>query len=264
MMRPFAARARRCAAAGLAAGIVLGLGACAPQPPSTTYVDADGEYVTLDWGGFPAYAFTDVEAVLAGPVVEDVPRREVQLIGSIRSMLEAEYGVAPWELRTGDGETVEIRDPAAEHRSTAGDPNEWMPEAANGYGGESMLRLYNSPVWRGEATIPRSDWPGLLDRVAEIAEAAGLEAGPEDAWEGSATITGRTFLRGSEFLDVSVTDARLDADALAEAEEYGWLISGVEIGYGIATVRAAERDEFERRAAPFIGRDWPATTEYFD
>ncbi|WP_053384964.1 hypothetical protein [Leucobacter celer] len=255
-------------AAAVAAAVAVSLAACAPQPPTTTYVDAEGDFVTLDWGEFPAYAYTDVEAVLAGPVVEEVPQREAQLIGSIRSMLAEEYGVDSWAVRTGNGETVEIRDPAAEHRSPAADPNEWMPETTNGYGGESMLSLYNSPVWRGEATIPRTDWPELLDRVAEILEAAGLEAAPGDASddlsEWSETHEGRWFVRGGEFLDVSVTDSRLDAEVLAEAEEYGWLIAGVEIGYGINTVSRDERAEFERRAEPFIGRDWPDPTDSFE
>jgi hypothetical protein len=38
----------------------------------------------------------------------------------------------------------------------------------------------------------------------------------------------------------------------------------VEIGYGITTVSRAERAEFERRAEPFIGRDWPGPTDSFE
>lgn len=220
---------------------------CAASPPTTTYIDADGREVTVDWSDYPADASTDAEDVLGRPTVEDVPARWTELRAALTRSIDvvlAGHGVdLAWESAGEDG---------------------WFPYGGNGYGGDSMLRVYNSATWQAEAAIPHELWEVVVDAAErELADRGIARRTVTAAEEDSGLSTwmhDADFFDGGEFLTVSVQDARLDDEALADAEQFGHLVSGITLFYGIQTIREADRAEFEARAAPFDALDRPQAT----
>lgn len=229
-----------------ALALSIALSACVASPEST-YTNAAGESVTVDWSDYPASAWLGVEEILAGPRASDVPERSEQLLAEIRAQLAEEFDIAAWAV--------------------AGEPQgngDWFHMRENEYGGESLLVTFNSPGWDGEASIPRADWERAVDVIAGVAAEYGLDerwhdtdlTPPFDQWMRSETLTRGA---GSEWVSVLVQDANLDPsrEALEEAAKHGWLVSGVSISYGITTVRDQDLAEFQRRAAPFAGLERP-------
>lgn len=231
---------RRPRAAGIAAALVLGLSvgltACA-QSPETSYVNDAGESVTVNWRDYPAVAWIDADLVLEGPTVEEAAERSAELLAEVREALRAEFGAEEWQT-LGEAEAYD----------------DWFPMGGNGYGGDSMLITNNSQTWESEVSIPRSDWERVVNAAAEIAARHGLEMRVEQEldsdWE--TWMRAENLLRGdAEWLSITVQDATLDAEALEQAVENGWLVSGISLSTGITTIREEDRVEFERRAAPF-------------
>lgn len=241
------ARGARWFIAGVCA-LAIALAGCAASP-TTTYTDAAGEQVTVNWRDYPADAYTDAADVLALPAVEDVDARWRAIRADLVTAIEAEFaGELPalrWAARGDDG---------------------WYPYEGNGYGGDSMLRVYNSASWEADVIIPRDEWP----RVSAAATAALAKWGiapsdssdPDDpaARDLARWLHYTDYFAGGEFLTVSVLDATLDHEALADTKEYGHQIAGISLFYGIQTISRGERDEFTAAAEPFEGLTRPEAT----
>lgn len=239
-------RATRIAAAALALGLAGSLAACAASP-ETSYVDASGERVTVNWRDYPATSWIGAEAVLAAPSAEETPERSERLLADLRKALDAEFPISEWSACCfGEG------------------PAEWFPMDSNEYGGDSMLRTYNSLNWSGEAEIPRGQWDRVVTVAAEVAAEYGLDVRRHDddlspGLELWLHEEGLSSGNDTEWLSVAVQDARLDpsGQALKDAEEYDQLVAGITLFYGITTISDEDRAEFERRAAPFAGLQRP-------
>lgn len=238
-------RGARIAAAALGLGLVAGLSACAPSP-TTTYTNDAGAEVTVDWRDYPASAWLSAEDVLAGPRTGEVPERLAALLDEVQQALADEYGLGPW---TAHGDPADYAD--------------WSPMRENEYGGESMLATFNSQTWSAEGEIPFAEWERVVDTVAAVAERHGLTERTltDDLDPGyERWLRDETLSSGdTEWLMVTVQNAHLDpsGEAVAEAEEQDWLVSGVSLFYGVTTVLDEDRAEFERRAAPFEGLALP-------
>lgn len=239
-------RGTRIAEAALAVALAAAFSACTPSP-TTSYTDGSGAEVTVEWRDYPASAWLGAGEVLAGPLAGEVPERWEALLEEVQHELAAEYGLDAWRAHG---------DPA--------DYDHWFPMRENEYGGSSMLVTYNSQEWSVEGVIPFADWERVVDTVAVVAERHGLAWRRHDddhldpgyaRWLRSESLT----RSDTEWLAVTVQDARLDpkGEAVADAEEHGWLVSGVSLSYGITTVPDEDRAEFERRAAPFAGLALP-------
>ncbi|KAM9861520.1 hypothetical protein ACI1US_02617 [Leucobacter sp. BZR 635] len=213
--------------------------------PTTTYVDEGGETVRLDWREFPGNGGLDPQAVLDGPTVETGEARSRLLLTEARDALSERFG-GDWTPDEDGGQ--------------AGD--EWQA-TSNGYGGDSLLYIFNSPISELEVRVPREDWPEVIAIVEGIAEAHGLTERLDADLEPplSATTQAATFLLGGEFLDVTVRDSSLDPEALAEAEEFGPFVAGISLFYGVSAIHEADRAEFERRVQPFLGQNAPDITD---
>ncbi len=233
----------RAAALAASAALTLLLAGCAAASPTTTYTDASGEEVTVDWRDYPAHAGIDADAVLAAPVAEDVEARweqiRVAVVDAIDAELDGALDAASWSERGEGG---------------------WNDQVGNGYGGESMLSTYNSGSWEAEIVLPREDWDRVIAAAgAELAEWGITGVGPEPT-EVPEWLDFGDFFEGPEFVSVAVQDASLDADAHSGALERGWLVSGISLFYGIQTIAEADRDAFTAAAAPFAGLERPEPT----
>ena len=232
------------ALAGLAAAVVLA--GCAASP-TTTYRGPDGDVVTVDWRDYPADAYTDADDVLALPSVEEIDDHWPEVREAVAEAIEAALD------RAGD----------FDWHSTG--PEGWHPYGGNGYGGTSMLHVYNSATWEAEAELPPEVWQGILDAAErELAEwgirRSHVPAVDDEPVDTSHWMQSTDFFANGEFMTVTVQDARRDDEALAEAEQNGRLVSGISLFYGIQTIAAADRAEFARLADPFRGLARPEAT----
>ncbi|GAA3622385.1 hypothetical protein GCM10022200_00640 [Microbacterium awajiense] len=233
----------RAAVIAVCATLTLTLAGCAAASPTTTYTDASGQEVTVDWSDYPAHAGIDADAVLEAPVAEDVEARweiiRAAVVDAIDVALDGALDDASWSER-GDGG--------------------WTDEIGNGYGGQSMLSTYNSGSWEAEIVLPREDWDRVIAAAqAELAEWGITGVGPEPT-EVPEWLDYGDFFEGPEFVSVAVQDASLDADAHSGALERGWLVSGISLFYGIQTISEADRAAFTAAAAPFAGLERPEPT----
>jgi hypothetical protein len=240
-----------------AVAVALALGACAPSPTST-YVNASGEEVTVNWADYPGHAYYDADEVLKAPPAEDIETVSSAVIGEIEQRLTAEFALA-WE----DGP----------------DGDQFHPLKGNGYGGPSLYVTFNS-VSRESLGIPRSsaEWRRILDVVNDVLASHGFgdvqleftdrdesseEGGRSNSdehwqWAGMAH-------HNSEWVMVSLMDVDRDTSGEAMKEmkgsiEYGWNPRSVNILYGATTLSAASRAEFLNSALPFTGLARPDAT----
>lgn len=234
---------RAVALSAIAAGAIF-LSGCTAVSPTTTYTDSAGDEVTVDWRDYPADAFTDAEAVLALPTVEKTAQRWAALRAEIVEAIEAEVGSdLEWTDMGLDG---------------------WYPYGGNGYGGTSMIQVYNSPSWQADIRLPRDDWANVLAAATEVLAGHGIPLTTYDDGDElkdlSHWLLTTDYFSGGEFLSISVQDASFDADALSDAEEYGHQVAGISLFYGIQTISSADRVAFTEAAAPFTGLARPAAT----
>jgi hypothetical protein len=213
---------------------------CAASP-TTTYRDANGLETTVQWRDYPADAYTDAGEVLTLPTVEEVADHWPEVREALAAAIEAELG-----------------DRAADLEWRAHGEEGWYPYGGNGYGGESMLQVYNSANWEAEIEVPPGAWQDILDAAERELAEWGIRAAPaiprgEGDPDDSHWMDSVDLFQNGEFMTVTVQDARRDDDALADAQEHGWIVSGISLFYGIQTISDADRAEFERRAAPFRG-----------
>lgn len=233
----------RAAAIVVTAALTVTLAGCAAASPTTTYTDASGQEVTVDWRDYPAHAGIDADTVLEAPVAEEVEARWEQIRAAVVDAIDAELDgrldASSWSER-GEGS--------------------WSDQVGNGYGGESMLSTYNSGSWEAEIVLPPEDWAGVIAAAeAELAQWGITGVGPEPTEVPEWLVYG-DFFEGPEFVSIAVQDASLDADAHSGALERGWLVSGISLFYGIQTIAEADRDAFTAAAAPFSGLERPEPT----
>lgn len=239
--------------------LLLALVACAPSP-TTTYTDASGAEVTVDWEDYPGSEGTIAEDVLSGPREADVESIEAALVSAVQARLSAEFSL----------EWTDTRE--------AG----WFDQRGNGYGGISRYITYNS---RDHVSlgIPAStaDWERVVAIVSEQTRAFGLgdvvldhvrdatasdrewraeQYGTDDpdeywVWTGSA-------VGGSHWLAVSLVDVERDPSGRAaeEYDEFDWQPQSISLSYGATVVPDDERAAFERELAPFRGLAQPPGT----
>ena len=235
---PSPARRRFLGFAAVAAAVTLA--GCAVSP-TTTYRNAEGVETTVHWRDYPADAYTDTGDVLALPSVEEVADRWSEVREAVAGAIEAELGAQAGDLEW----------------RTHGDDG-WFPYGGNGYGGESMLQVYNSASWEAEVEVPPGAWKDVLEAAERELAEWGIRAAPavpreEGDPDPSHWMQSVDLFQNGEFMTVTVQDARRDEAALADAEENGWIVSGISLFYGIQTISDTDRAEFERRAAPFQG-----------
>lgn len=222
--------------------------------------DGDREVFWRDYPGIPEL---EPEDVLDGPSLEEGEAAGRALLQEIETALAAEFGLEWAAPPTGNGEQVAF-------------------PAQNYYGGPSMLNTLNVSG-RQSTTVP-TNWAEkqrVLEIVTEVAARHGYsdltldhDAGylsAEDLVESygsadpaemvvlAATLQGPT----GQWLMFTLQDLSLDRDGrftkqAEESEEYGSLPNSMSLLYGAnGLLPDADRAEFERRLAPYIGLDRP-------
>lgn len=233
--------------------VALALSSCAPSP-QTTYVDAGGKNVTVDWANYPGQAGVDAGEVLLAPSAEDVRAQSAVILGEIERRVSDEFGVV-WE----NGPTDD------DQRDEPLYGGAIYPHGGNGYGGESLYVTFNS-ISRETLSIPTStdDWNRIEDIINDVAQAHGMgeltSDGLVDHWQWSGTAYGE-----SQWLYASLADVERDGTgkALEDAKgsvEYGWNPRAVTISYGATVLPAADRASFITRLIPFDGLAMPQET----
>ena len=139
-------RGRRLGAAAIAIVLLVNVGTIGAASAVTRPIGMLGEQAVDDhWAAYPGIKGQDADDILARASLEDVQATAEMVLAAIRQRLTAEYGFA-W---------VEGRDAA-------------MRAERNGYGGESMLVEYSSPVW--STTEPVTEYGAKLDAMTSIDE----------------------------------------------------------------------------------------------
>lgn len=241
----------RVGAAAIMVAALAAVSACA-SPPTTTYTDASGQAVTVDWKDFPVHAGTLPEDVLAAPVKEDAEAVSEAILTEVKTALDAEFGLE-WAASGESG---------------------WYPSQGNGYGGKSMTTTWNSVSWSSKtAPAETVDWERTLDIVSGITKAHGL--GPvklspvaDDPQKYGITDPKQlywwvgTAYADSQWLSLAVVN--VDRDSTGEAaKEYastGLPPRSISIDYGVTTVAQADRAALETALAPFSGLTRPEPT----
>lgn len=240
------------------------------QPsPTTTFVDAAGETVTVDWKDYPASAGVDGDELVDRP---DQAELEVPA-----STLMRELGDA---IEEASGLRLTSPQPEAAWFSDAN----WHPEPGNGYGGDSMLTTVNCCTLEVHRAPGQSRWRAILDAASRVTEDAGLgplqlehESDPmtsDPAWLGEyraqfCTARGgecwmwsATAYDGVQWVTFTIQDGSLDptGDAVREAAQIGRPAAFIGIDYGATVVRAGMKDEYTEALEPFVGLERPEPT----
>lgn len=239
--------------------LALLLTGCASLIPSpkTTYTNEHGETVTVDWREFPSITGTDAQAVLDGPTVEETEARADEILEAARATITEHLESLGVVNATGVEWNTD--------RSDAVSGDHWFPGTDNGYGGRSMLQIYNSPVWELEVTVPFNEWEGVLESVDEVLGDRGFadryEYPHEQSGESGAQWTAEViFSSGSEFVSVVVSDTTRSTEKLRDTQESSLAVAGISVFHGASAIKESDREEFARRAAPFAGLEHPNAT----
>lgn len=250
----------------LAACSVLGF---APSPTST-YTDASGKTVTVDWKEYPASAGIDGAVLVGRPDQAQVEAPARDLMQRLRVAIERSSGVdlAPLEPEPG----------------WFGD-DDWFEEESNGYGGDSLLVTVNCCILEADRVPDPSQWRAVLDAAGQVTEEAGLgplqldhesgEMAGDPEWEkeyrqrfcnlpdGSCWTWSAAASDGSQWILLEIQDGTLDptGDAAREAADIDWPVAYIRVEYGATVVQTGKAAEYERALAPFAGLDQPAATE---
>ena len=225
----------------------------------TTERDADGTEQTVFWREYPGIAGLDPDELLAGPTLEQGLVDGEEMTAAIQEALTAEFGV-DWSPPPSDEVTV-------------------MP-AENRFGGTSMLHLVNLPTAQ-TTTVPRT-WAQkerAIEIIGEVTARYGFGTPhlDQDRWPqseadrirdwGGATPETQVLVSGGvegpagqwvffAFQDLSKdTTGRFTERAM---EDDGWEPESISFAYGAnGLLRAADRDEFVERLAPFANYPQP-------
>ncbi|MDO5752540.1 hypothetical protein [Arthrobacter sp.] len=131
---------RTAVAALSVAGVLASSSGCAAGPTST-YTNAVGQEVTVNWRDYPLHAYTMPDEVLAAPVQEDAEEISAAILSELKTALGREYDLE-WNARGEQG---------------------WYPSSGNGYGGDAMTTTWNSVGWNSN-TVPTStaEWRKIM------------------------------------------------------------------------------------------------------
>ncbi len=259
------------AIAGVAAVAALsGCGVLGASPsPTSTYLCADGETVTVDWADYPGEAGVDADAVRAAPDQDELEPVARELVERLRAAIEAEASVVMASV---------------ERESTWFDDDDWFAAEGNGYGGESMYVTLNCCELESSTVPAPASWSGVRDAASAVTEEFGL--GPlvlehesdamaaDAAWaadyaeqycnlpDGGCWAWYATTYGDSQWVSLAIRDAARDpsGDALAEAEQFDWPVASISLSYGATVIRAGMREAFDAALAPFEGLEQPAPT----
>ncbi|MGX1702800.1 hypothetical protein [Microbacterium sp. NPDC055357] len=247
----------------MSAGLLLtGCGVLTSGPsPTSTYTDAAGATIVVDWTDYPAHAGQGGEAMLGAPDQDGLEEPARELIEQLRTAVEQESGLALV--------------PSEAEQSWFGD-DDWHPQTGNGYGGESMLTTVNCCELQSDGVPAPARWDAVIDAASRVTTDAGLGAFVLDSetmdaeyrdryctipdggcWHVSASV-----FDGYQWVYLTIQDTSLDpsGDAAAEAEEFGWPLASIALGYGATVVRAGESADFARAMEPFLGLERPEQT----
>ena len=237
--------------------------------PTTTYTDAQGEEITVDWADYPASAGQDGEALVGRSDQTALEPEARVLIANLQAAIEDASGL---EMTAAKSEDVWFSD---EH---------WFPQPGNGYGGESMLITVNCCELATDGVPGPSQWQAVLDAASEVTRAAGL--GPlvleQDAKSMNIDPNGQKDYRdrycnleggecwlwnarvhdGVQWVDFAIQDAALDPTGTAATwtENADGQLDNIRLSYGATVVRSGKSEEYARAIEPFLGLTLPAST----
>ena len=238
-------------------------------PPTTTYTDAQGESITVDWVDYPAHAGMGGEVLLGYADQTDIESEARTLIRDLQAAVTGASGV---EMHSMEPE-----------RDWFGDEN-WFAQIGNGYGGESLLITVNCCELTSDGAPDMTQWQSVLDAASEVTIAAGLEplvleqdstqvkADPswekeyrdqycnlegDECWRWSAHV-----YDGVQWIDFTIQDAALDptGEAATWGENADGSLDSIRISYGATVVRAGKSDEYAVAMQPFLGLKVPDST----
>lgn len=251
-------------AVALLSAVVLlgGLAACTPLP-STTYTNASGQEVTVNWRDFPGPAGVDPNGILAAPVKEDAEAVSAELLLDIKTALSQEFGVV-WE--------------------SWGDAS-WHTPSGNGFGGKTKSTTYNSVRWfSNTAPAATADWDRIVEIIDGFTQAQGLgkvmlehnrgyyrqiPSSDKDLLERFGTTDPReayvwfgTAYGASQWLSVEIHHAGRDprGKAAAEYRELKQPAASISLDYGVTTLARDDVAAFKKALEPFTGLEQPAAT----
>jgi hypothetical protein len=219
------------------------------------------------WRDYPGIPELEPEDILAGPTLEEGEAAGRALLEEIEMALTAEFGLEWAPPSIGNGDQVAF-------------------PAENFYGGASMLRTLN--VQGRQSTSVPATWTEkdrALEIIASVAARRGFTeftldhdsehmtaADLKESFGGvtpeeSVIVSGMLEGPKGQWLMFTMQDLSLDADGRfteqAEASaEYGSLPNSISVMYGAnGLLPGADRAEFERRLAPYVGLDRPTPLE---
>ncbi|GAA1853688.1 hypothetical protein ACFQZV_04985 [Microbacterium koreense] len=241
--------------------LLTGCGILASQPaPTSTVRSADGESVVISWEDYPAHAGVDGERLLGAPDAAELEGPARGVMDAVRGAVQDESGV-PLHPLTPTTEWFGIDD--------------WFPQQGNGYGGDSMLTSVNCCDLQSDAVPTPDRWDAVFAAANAALVEAGLGALTEDqalddeyrdtyctGAGGTCWLRSMTAYDGYQWVFVTIQDTTLDptGDAAREAEEMGWPLASIAVGYGATVVDAGRSDEFAAAIAPFVGLERPDAT----
>ncbi len=250
--------------------LMAGCGAFGHAPsPKSTFTDASGATVTVDWKDYPAAAGMDGEDLVGKPDQSQLEAPARDFLQRLRAAIEQSSGA--------------VLIPVEPEATWFGDEN-WFEQGGNGYGGDSLLVTVNCCALRAEQTPDPSRWRAVLEAASQVTEEAGLgelrlehesdEMAADPAWEkeyrerfcnlpdGSCWLWSAMAYDGYQWVDFTIHDATLDptGDALRFAADVELPVAYVAVEYGATVVQAGKAAEYERALAPFVGLDPPPAT----
>jgi hypothetical protein len=237
--------------------------------PTTTYTDANGETVTVDWKDFPATEGSDAEALLDAPDQAEVEASARQLVNDLRDAVEEAAGT-----------------PLVPQRAEESwfDDEDWSPQEGNGYGGEPLLTTVNCCRLSSDRVPDLETWQAVVDAASRVTQEAGLgplvlehESGvmaDDPDWRkeyreqfcnvvgGGCWSWSAVAADGYRWIILDLQDASLDptGDGVDWAEELDLPVASITLDYGATVVRAGMKPAYETALAPFRGLEQPEPT----
>jgi hypothetical protein len=247
----------------VAAGVVGVVSLLNPPSPTTQITSADGSEITLDWRDYPASSdpALNPQDVLDAPRAEDVPRVIDRQLDSLSTGLAPELPGVGWNPPDPDVPIL-------------------YPEEGNGYGGESLQRVYNASASTTGDLPAGEDWNTLTDALES--ELAGLgyddivwdfdrgpyagqtraeyddeivgqfgSLDPDEMWMWSGMAQ-----QGSLWVMITIWDERRGAPEDAWPEE----TTGLDLLFGGTVIAEEDEAEYAAGVAPFAGLPLPNST----
>lgn len=235
----------------------------APPSPVARITTDDGTETVLNWADYPGDPSLDPDDVLAAPRAEDVSDVGDTELAALRSAADTAAPDLTWESDDTGTEDSLLN----------------MTVGGNGYGGQSLHRIYNSPNLLSDGLTEDANWAGIgaalddelialgydtitwdferppydyqtrADRDAEILDQFG-SLDPERMWSWTGIAE-----RDSMWVSVTIWDDRRGAP-----EAYWSTESGISLSVGGTVVAASDEDTYEAGVAPFAGLPRPKST----